>query len=359
LNNRSLLILVALVFIAGLVAVQLSREDSQSSTEDELFLPQLSESLNEVRQISVLRGGNRVVATLVRGDDQWTVAEANNYPADLARIRQNLIALSTAKVIETKTAKPELHGKLGVEDIQQENATGTLLKIEGIAQEPVAIIIGQSGVGGGSMSYARRVGDDQSLMIAAEFDLGSDESDWLDRQVIDISSGKIFSVTVSAAEGAIFRIEKSSRDSTDFELVDMPANRELQFAGAPNAVGAALSELQLDNVEPEDAFEAEDSESVLSRFENFDGLVIESRAWKTGEGTRVQFVASVDEELANRFRVSVDGEADSAQSDTLDAVKKEADRINERLAGWVYTLPGYKADQLIKSQEDLLKPVDP
>jgi len=376
-NKRTLLILIALVVAAGVVMTLFSTDENGPRTDTELVLPQLADALNNVSQISVLRGGNKTIATLVRDDDGWTVSEAGGYPANLGRIRKNLIALSKARVIEEKTAKPELHPRLGVEDIQLENAAGTLLKIEGIDTEPVAVIIGQTGIGGGSMSYARRVDEDQSLMISAEMDLGSSISDWLDRQVLNISSGEIFAVTVTGADDDAFRIEKAIQDGTDFELIDKPEDRELAYAGVTNALGAVLSDLELDNVEAERSITLPEAEPVISKFEMYDGLVIESRAWKTEDGTRVKFSASANEELATRFREEdniADDKSDDVtgekSDDTADekpteikpaqeSAQNRADQINARLADWVYTLPGFKADQLTKTMDDLLKPVDP
>jgi hypothetical protein len=44
---------------------------------------------------------------------------------------------------------------------------------------------------------------------------------------------------------------------------------------------------------------------------------------------------------------------------TFDDVKAEAERINARLAPWVYTLADFKAEQFVKKLEDLLQPAPP
>ncbi len=346
-NNRSLLILIILlVALAGMAGVA-SMMKRGTSSNNELLLPALADSLNDVQRITISRAGRATVATLVKGDNQWVVAESNGYPADISRIRRNLIELSKARIIEQKTALPEYHSRLGVEDINLPDAAGSLLEIKS-EDETFAIIIGQTGVGGGSMAYSRFPDDNQSFMISADLDLGSDTTDWLNQEIMDISSGRIFAVTVARPDGEIFRIEKSSQEATDFELVDIPDGRSPDIASVTNSLGATLSSLELDNVESFENFEPPSDNPVIVTFEAWDGLVIEVRAWETSDGIRVQFAASSDAELAQRF-------TDSEVTDSGSA-EETATQINERVSGWIYTLPSFKSFQLVKTRDDFLEP---
>jgi hypothetical protein len=346
-NNRSFMILIVLlVALAGIAGVASMMKRGPSS-DNELFLPALADSLNDVRRITISRAGQAPVATLVKGDNQWTVVESNSYRANISRIRHNLIELSKARIIEQKTALPEYHSRLGVQDIKLPGATGSLLEIESEG-EAFAVIIGQTGVGGGSMAYSRFPDDNQSLMISADLDLGSGTTDWLDQEIMDISSGRIFAVTVTRPDGEIFRIEKSSQDATDFELVDIPDGRSANITSVTNSLGTTLSSLELDNVEPSENFDPPSDDPVIVTFEAWDGLVIEVRAWETSDGIRVVFAASSDAELAQRF-------ADSEVTDSGSA-EETATQINERVSGWIYTLPRFKSAQLIKTRNDFLEP---
>ena len=87
---------------------------------------------------------------------------------------------------------------------------------------------------------------------------------------------------------------------------------------------------------------------MLARFECFDGLIVEASAWRTPDGTRLSFLASTDPAQAERYA--------SPESSGFDAVQTEAEAINARLGGWIYTLPGYKTEQFTRRLQDLLAP---
>ena len=78
------------------------------------------------------------------------------------------------------------------------------------------------------------------------------------------------------------------------------------------------------------------------------GLIVEASAWRTADGTRFSFLASTDQAQAERHA--------SPDAPGIDAVRKEAEAINARLGGWIYTLPGYKTEQFTRRLQDLLAP---
>jgi len=100
-----------------------------------------------------------------------------------------------------------------------------------------------------------------------------------------------------------------------------------------NSIAVALADLKMEDVQARDALGASPGKPVVARFVTTDGLTVETSAWTVADGTRVTFLAS--------------GEGDAG---------KEAEAINARLGGWVYTLPSYKTEQLTRKLADLLAP---
>jgi len=345
-SRRAFALLVLFVAVLAGILLMNSGPGDRVAQSDELFLPELAGALNDVRRIRVERAGGTTVATLVRGEDRWTVPEAGGYPADIGRIRSTLLTLADARIVELKTAKPELHDRLGVEDIQANDATGTRLSFS-LGDRSLAVIIGDTSLAGGTMAYARRGGENQAVMIAAGLDLGRDAAAWLDTRIADIESARVHAVAVTEPDGQSFRIEKESPAQTDFTLRDVPDGREAVSAGTINALGAALASLDFDRVAPAADDEFGGTAPTVTRFELFDGLVIEARAWQTADGIRLRFAAHSDEKLAGQ---SGDRPAEAAPG--------QAAALNERLSGWTYTLPSYKAGLFAKTLEDLLKPTD-
>jgi hypothetical protein len=139
-----------------------------------------------------------------------------------------------------------------------------------------------------------------------------------------------------------------------------------------------LSSLRLDEVAPEATFEAGAAEPVIARFETFNGMVVQARVYPVDAGVRVSFEVSADPVLADNSsglqEAAADApsaEADEAGDEALEGaeavddavdpfatVQAEAEKLNQRLQGWIYTLPSYKSDQLTKRLEDLLDSED-
>jgi hypothetical protein len=371
-NSRTLIgLLVALAVLTAL-AIAVSLSERPPGGAGKLLLPDLKAQLNDISRITVITAGRKVAATLERRQDQWVVAERGAYPADLGKIRTNLIALAEARIVEEKTSNPELYNKLGVDDIDKETASGVQLDITA-GDKTTSVIIGQTGVGGGDRAYARVAGAATSWMVSGQFNLARDATDWLDREIVDIGSARVHAVTISHPQGAPLRVEKASRQAVNFEVKNIPAGRELSFSTVGNSIGGALSSLTLDNVTTADSFNPGDAKPVVARFETFDGLIIEATSWKTAEGPRLKFAAKADQALADRFAAAATAAQDSADKPaapeqtaaqdrkppSFDEVKAEADRLNARLAPWVYTLADFKAEQFTKKLDDLLQPKPP
>ncbi|MEZ5562774.1 MAG: DUF4340 domain-containing protein [Gammaproteobacteria bacterium] len=343
-SRRTLILLLgslAVLAILALLAGPGGRRD-----DEQLLYPELKAQLNDVSEIIVRGPGDQLIATLRRSDARWIVAE-RDYPADVGTIRATLLALAEARIVEEKTSTPELYDRLAVQDIALATARGIQLEISG-TRTPVRIIIGEALAGGSDMSYVRRTGEAQSWLVTGRFTPGKTTGEWLDRQLLDIPATRIQALTIAPPGLQTLRLTKSGPEDTDFAVADIPAGRELSYPGVANSLGGLLSGLQLDDVSGREALGTDPGKPVVARFACFDGLVIEASAWRTQEGTRLSFLASADRAQAERYA--------KPDAPGFDAVLSEADAINTRLGGWIYTLPGYKTEQFTRRLQDLLAP---
>jgi hypothetical protein len=335
--------LAALAIVVGIALLG----ERGAGRDPELLLPELRGQLNDIRQVVITGPGNKTIATLERNADLWTVAERDNYPADVGRLRKNMLELADARIVEEKTSNPEYYERLGVQDLADEGAGGVQLALSA-EQELASVIIGQTPSGGTDYSYVRRAADPTSWLITGQFDLGKTSGEWLDRSLTDIPAERIESVTISHPGQGTLRLSRpagkqpeppdeaasgGADSALDFEVGGIPAGRELSYPGVANGIAVALADLQLEDVQTRDALGSEPGKPVVARFVTKDGLVLEASAWRLADGTRMTFLASGD------------GEAST-----------EADALNKRLGGWVYTLPGYKTEQFTRRMEDLLAP---
>ncbi len=339
-NRRTLGVLVAALAILTVIAGIVLNSTPRGSRDQDLLLTGLKERLNDVQRIVVTGPGNVPIATLERGANNWTVAEHDHYPADVARIRKNLLTLAEARIIEEKTSNPDYYARLGVQDLSAASAQSLQLTLID-DKEPVSVIIGLAPPGSSGQTFVRLAGEPASWLVTGQFDLGTTGSEWLERTLTDIPAGRIQSATISHPGLETLRIARPAavstaatrEDTVEFLVADIPAGRELSYPGVANGVAGALADLQLENAEPRAALGANPGKPVVARFVTTDGLVVETSAWRLTDGTRFTFLAS--------------GEGPASE---------EAAAINARLGGWVYTLPRYKLEQLTRRLGELLAP---
>lgn len=344
-NRRSLAWLVGVLAVLAVLAGVALRGQRDATPAEGPFLPGFRDDLNAISRIVITGPGNTAIATLERGADRWTVAGRNNYPADVGRIRKNLLALAEARIVEEKTSNPDFYERLGVQDLSSPSAGGVQLTITG-GKLPVDLIVGLAQTGAPDLTYVRRAGEPASWLVAAQFDIAKKGGEWLDRALTDIPAERIESVTIDHPGIETLRISrapapaKPGADATpapeglvDFLVAGIPAGRELSYPGVANGVASALADLQLEDVQTRAALGADPGKPIVATFATTDGLVVEASAWRLPDGTRVTFSASGK------------GEAE-----------KEAADLNARLGGWVYTLPSYKTEQLTRRLPELLAP---
>lgn len=369
-NSRKLIVLLAALVVLVALAVAVSVSQRPGTGSGQLLLPDLKARLNDIDKVAVRTAGNKTIATLARQKDGWVLTERNGYPADVGKIRKDLIALAEAKIVEEKTSNPELYSRLKVEDIAKDSAGGVQLDM-GAGDKVTSVIIGNTGVGGGERAYARRVGESTSWLVTGNFEVPREAAEWLDRGLTSIAPKRVHAVTITHPDGPAVRLDKGSPDTADFAVLDVPAGRALAFPQVGNAIGAGLADLTLEGVEPAAGFAPGDAKPVVARFETFDGLVVEVSTYKLPAGLRIRFNASADQALAERFAPKPAEPKDEKKTaekppvpepekrKSFDEVKTEADQLNARLGNWVYSLADFKAEQLTKKLDELLQPLPP
>ena len=125
------------------------------------LLPGLAGELDSITALTVRRGSPTPTVTLQAQAGRWTVAERADYPADVAKLRKLLLALSDAKLVEEKTSNPASFPIIGVEDPASPAASGA--EIGFVAKDGKhSVIIGKP-IGAGN--FARRGGENTSYSV--------------------------------------------------------------------------------------------------------------------------------------------------------------------------------------------------
>jgi hypothetical protein len=248
-----------------------------------------------------------------------------------------LLTLAEARILERKTANPELHERLGVEDIDDPEAAGLRVTLTGPGG-PVGVVIGDEA--GEYRRYARRNGEAQAYLIDRDPEVSAEAADWLDTALVDIAGDRVREVTVTHPDGEALRAFKAAADQANFTVEAVPENRLLLYDGVANVMGNVLQNLLLEDVR---ARREDEGEYTYTEFRTFDGLVLTARSIEVGDEAWVSFSAETDTETA--------GEDDPSEID----VTAEARELNDRLGGWSYRIPSYKLEQLTRRMADLLQ----
>lgn len=343
------LILIACIFVV-LAIVGQGRVGSGSiagDTAGSLLLPELADNLDAVTRIEVTGAGRQALVSLERGNDEWTVTDAGGYSAERSKVNALLIALAEARIVEEKTANPELHSRLGVEAVDDIDAAGIEVALVVANGSRYEILLGDSYSGG--EVYARLADSNQSVLVDRNPDVARDPSDWVVTEILDIASDRVQRVEITHADGEQLVISKEMRGGGNFTVEGIPDGRELQYAGIANVTANLLQGLQLEAVGA--AGDGPVDAAVISEYWMFDGLVVTVTTSGADDDRWLRFEARFDVDQSLAFADLAD-DSDAAVAST----RSEPDELNARLAGWRYQIPSYQMSQLTRRIEDLLRP---
>jgi hypothetical protein len=405
-NAKTLYGLVAAALVALAAAWWISssqRPETDSAETPKLLLPGFRDQVNDVDSITLTGAGDKVLTTLERGKDGWTIADKSGYPADLAKLREFLLKLADATVLEQKTSNPKLYAELGVSDVKDKDAKGVLVTLGGI-KTPVKLIVGNYNGGGGGGTFVRRDGAAQSLLVKGNISVDKTAAAWERKEIADIAEARIKQATLTDPDGKVLKVYKDQAGDANFKVADVPKGRELSSAFVANGIGSMLSGLRADDVFAAKD-KAPDDKPRKADYLAFDGLKVDAVVWTTDGKDYAQFTASLDDATAaahvetEQAKAKADYDAavqaankkladekttsakqaeanakaasetqvnkplavsDPAKDKTekLKALNDEVAALNKTFSGWTFVLPSYKFSNVDKSMDDLLKPLE-
>jgi Domain of unknown function (DUF4340) len=228
------LIVAALVAISAALYFSTQRNNSREVSGLPL-LPTLASEMNTVTSLSVLKGGPTPVVTVHKQGEQWTVAERANYPADVAKLRKLLLALSDAKIREEKTSDPANYSVIGVEDPTKPGATGTQIELIAKAGKH-DVIVGKPVEQG---NFVRRVGEKSSYIVEPGISLEAEPRYWIDTRLLDISADKIQSIQFKPETGPAYAVRRVTEPQKPDDSKKSAPNAAANAPTAPDASAAS------------------------------------------------------------------------------------------------------------------------
>lgn len=351
--KRNFLYLVVLTVIAVLVMVFTGdRSLNDEPPVESMFVPELSAEINNVDRVEIIKAGQVEVASLQKSGDTWLL-EQMGYRADWPKLRKLLVDLVQAKVVETKTDKPEYYARLGVEDVSLADAGSVLLRLH-YGDHQAAILVGHEAEGRAGR-YVRLQDEAASALIDRNLEIPTEPLEWVDSEIIDIGASEVAEVEIIHPDGQRVFVTRISADQTDFDLVGLPEGREVKSSWAVNSLGSVFSMLEMEAVQAEQNVDWTDA--VRLRLMMFSGIEILADLIAYDETYHLRLRASHPAAaiVSDREMAGTEGDIEKqAMSDTQDKVES----INNKVAGWAYGIAKYKYDAMVKNPEDLLKPIE-
>lgn len=389
-NSRTVIGLgvAAAVALIAAFAINSSRKPHVEGAQAVSYaLPELTDHLNDVKSLGLSGPGSQPIATLEKGDKGWTLKEKGGYRADAGKVREYLLKLSQARLIEQKTANEQRYADLGVSDIGAADAKGVLVALDGLGK-PAQLIVGTVSPRGDG-TFVRRAGDKQSWLAKGNIAPDKNAVYWLDASITDIPATRVREFSLHKPDAKPLRGYKAQAADTNYSVADLPKGRELSSEFAANTLGTTLAGLNFEDVFPAAQNPPPADKLFRARYTTFDGVVVEVTAWKKDETKfYAQFRADKDAAAAEaavveaQAKAKADYEAQQAaqpadakdakpatppaavsdpakdKADRLAAVDSEVAALAQRFDGWTFALPQHKFANLDKTVDELLKPLE-
>lgn len=343
-NAKQLALLTLVTAVVCVLAILSLRNDPLAQARgaaDEKLFEGLLERVDDVAAFTIHQAGSTL--EIERGDDEWVLSDRGGYPVQFERVKSNILSIAQLEVVESKTAKPERHAELGLEEPSLAAPMSTRIVLRDAAGAELAdVIIGTQQYSQPPRVFVRRGGEDQTWLceVQRRFDLTGNLLSWVDRTLVRVARDRIARVDVTHPDGEVVTVVATDEAGDAWELLGIPDGRELEVSTSPGEFGSFLNYLTFDDFAPADEVDFNATLGAVARFETRDGLVVHLHTTER----------EVDGEPATtwcRAEFSTTDDADAA-------VVPEASELQGRVGPWAFQLPAYRATQLLRRMETLL-----
>jgi hypothetical protein len=323
------------VVAAGYAVVSESRIQAPAAASGAPVFGDLLARANDVQSVTVASASGKF--TIARKGDGWALAEKDGYPVAADKLRQLVAGLADLRLLEAKTDQTDRHARLEVEDIAAKDAKSKQVTLAGADGKLLAdLIVGKqnntSDFNGLRGIYVRKPGNAQAWLAQGLVEVPTAAVDWVDRTVVNVAEDKIQRLQFEPTAAPALTVSKADKAAADFTLAPLPEGKSAD-PDALKRLTEVFTAVELDDVradkDTDKAVKAGAAEGAT-----FDGLTLKAELLVMDGGTWLRLKASAAE-----------GSAAAAEAKT----------INDRVAGWLYKLPQFKAALLQPKVDDFLK----
>ena len=346
-NNRTLGVLAAVAAAMVLWAVVQARLSTggRAKPSGPTYLIQ---GLDPAGIASITVGEGDDAVKIKRQGNQFVVESEGDYPADTKQINDLITQSLDIKTSDLYTDKAKNHADLEVTEDKARHvvkffkADGTLL---------TGVVVGKSRETGQG-TYVRLASSDEVYLVEQVPYFRSGALDYVNQEIVAAKSEDVNTVTVSTPEGAYTL--KSEADGDNVVMENMPAGKKLKASDAKSVL-TALTSLRFDDVNsPAEVTGLTFDHEYVARLNN----TTEYRLKLAKQGDKTYLLAEAS--YSDPTKVTINpNQPDSAE----ELKKKEAkllaqehvQKFAQRHKNWIYQIPDWKANYLMKKQSELLE----
>lgn len=382
---KTMFILIAvLAVLAGAVYMQYAGRGQQADAgrdAGEKVLPGLD--VNAIEQIDLRAGGEQL--TLKRSDDMWVAVSLYDYPVDFVELSEAVLALAELEIGQVVYDGEEFAAEYGLAPGGETNLPMSVSLKDGQGDDLAVLHLGayreresEGPYGGGAFPDGRYVRADGGPVALVDDTLDAfslDAMDWIDKELLDVSSDALDIVTVTRSNETYSVTKKGS----DYLVSNLRTNEEVDSASA----GRVCRALQYFNCSEIIDPDRSDEELGFDRactyeFKSTDGFTY---TVKTAESPKLEDTYYVriqvqyeppPEPKPEDFIDASDTNAPAADAenpayekalkaynDEVKEAEKRFGRLKRTLSGWTYGISMYNAQSLCMPRSELVSVKEP
>jgi hypothetical protein len=275
---------------------------------------------------------------LAAGDKGWSVESLYGYPADVAKIRENILKLQELKVGQVARGRKIA----GPNPVELKDSSGKILASVVLGETHMSKPRGQAAqFGGGGYPDGRYIkyGDETVLVKDALEAFDGDPKKWVETRIASVPASDVTRVVFAKGKE---RVELSRKDS-NWALAGLGPKEELD-SSKTYSLDSALSYLDFASVADPKLTEAELGFATGSTY---------TVTLKDGKSYTASVGAAAGSD--RYFKISAAFSPVGTNATVNAACEKDVKEFNERTAKWVYTVSSYSAESMSKVRKDLVK----
>jgi Domain of unknown function (DUF4340) len=369
-KNHLLLLLVVAVLV-GLAAVYLkvaqSAKWSDSKTDRTIFqnLP-----VNDISQIQIRSDPASV--TLEKKEDEWRVAQRDGYPADFAKIRDLIKTLWELKAGQEMQVGPSQLSRLKVTAPGQGPDSGIAIDLKGQKESPIAsLIIGKSADRSNAASAPSSTGrfvynpavKDRVYVVSESF-LNVDPltvGSWLDKAFI--VPGEVKEVVQAAwSNNPGWKVtRKDAKEEWQLEDPQSGESLDKSFSQGLSSFALTFLDVRPPSVPPDETGLKDPFKISLK---TFDGFTYDFLLGKDGPEKTRYLQLNVSADLPSVRATDPNENADDKKKKDQEFDQKNASlkarlEREKRFEKWVYLVPDWHFEQLLKRRNEIVSKASP